>query len=645
MIYSILYAVLAALALGILVFVHELGHYLMARREGMRVEAFSIGFGKPIFSWLRDGVQWQFCWIPFGGYVKIAGMEKQGVLEPYQIEDGFYGKGPWSRIKVALAGPVVNIVLAFIVFSFIWMTGGRDKPFTECTHLIGWVEPASALYKEGMRPGDQINTYGNEPFTGFRQLATAALLDQGPYSITGEKFNYLQGTVSPFSYSLDLGDSLTGLDKMSLALRMMAPASYLIYDEKLGSLEDSPMEESGLKSKDRVIWVDGELVFSRHQLSSLINQSKALLTVSRGDKVFITRIPRLQIRDLRLNSTEKAELQDISYALKIDEPFAGLYFIPYNLTEGCVVDDPVPYIDDLAIEREAFEPSKSSDLEIPLQAGDRILSVDGTSISSIQSLFSSLQKRQVQMVVVRGGSYPSVSASVADEKFMDNISFKDLQTMVKSIGSADRISSIGNLHLLNPITPKPRYEFPLTYSIKDRVKNAVVSQKSQKKGKASSDEAASALRAVEANQKQLMLGLPLQDRLVKYNPSPFHLMGASLQEAWKMIYALVTGYASPKYLAGPVGIVQVIHYGWGQGVKEVLFLVAAISFNLGIVNLLPIPVLDGGHICFALYEMITKKRIKAKTMEKLIIPFIILFIAFFVYLTYQDLYRLLGKFF
>jgi len=65
---SFFYIFLAILGLGVLVFIHELGHYIVARREGMRVEAFSIGFGKPIFTWMRDGVKWMICILPFGGY-------------------------------------------------------------------------------------------------------------------------------------------------------------------------------------------------------------------------------------------------------------------------------------------------------------------------------------------------------------------------------------------------------------------------------------------------------------------------------------------------------------------------------------------------------------------------------------------------
>src|SRR5258708_6229980 len=99
----------------------------------MRVEAFAIGFGKPIFTWERKGVKWHICMLPFGGYVKIAGMQKEGNQEPSDIADGFFGKTPWQRIKVAIAGPLVNIVFALVVFSVLWFSGGRNKQFTEFT--------------------------------------------------------------------------------------------------------------------------------------------------------------------------------------------------------------------------------------------------------------------------------------------------------------------------------------------------------------------------------------------------------------------------------------------------------------------------------------------------------------------------------
>src|ERR1700720_3096977 len=112
MIVNLIYILLAIFGLSILIFIHELGHYFMARRLGMRVETFSIGFGKPIYSWMRDGVRWQIGWLLFGGYVKIAGMDTSDQRDLYAVEDGFFGKRPLDRIKVAFMGPFVNIVFA-----------------------------------------------------------------------------------------------------------------------------------------------------------------------------------------------------------------------------------------------------------------------------------------------------------------------------------------------------------------------------------------------------------------------------------------------------------------------------------------------------------------------------------------------------
>ena len=366
--------------------------------------------------------------------------------------------------------------------------------------------------------------------------------------------------------------------------------------------------------------------------------------VARGDQVFLTRIPRLQIRDLRLDSAAKADLQDVEFALGIRTALSSLYYIPYTLTEECLVQSPVTYIDETATEKKLFEPLADS-IEIPLLSGDRILAVDGAPVQQLHEFFSAIQTRHVQMVVVRGENYAPLSWNKADQSFVSGISFPDLNKLTESVGGSSRLSHVGNLYLLNPIVPKPRYEFPLTYSLKERITEAVSSQKKQKQGEAVSEERSKALKMLEDSQNQVMLGLPLKDRTVNFNPSPVQLMVSSLQEAWKTLYATITGYTSPKYLAGPVGMVQVIHHGWSDGFKEVIYLIAMISLNLGILNLLPIPILDGGHICFYLFEMITGKKIKAKTMEKLIIPFIVLFVAFFIYLTYQDIVRLLSKFF
>jgi len=643
MIYSLLYFLLAALGLGLLVFIHELGHYFMARKVGMRVEAFSVGFGKPIKTWERDGVKWQIGMIPFGGYVRIAGMEKKGHLEPHEIEDGFYGKKPWARIKVALAGPVVNIVFSFLVFCVIWSLGGREKPFADYTKHIGWVENRSDLYKTGVRPGDEILCYGNLPFEGFSQLLSSAFLDDGVQKISGYKINYFENLSTPFSYEVNPGKDLKGLEKYAAVASIINPATYLIYRPD-GLMASSPVKESGILPGDRVIWVDGELVFSRRQLTDVVNRAGTFLTVERAGRRFLTRVPRLQIRDLRMNKEEKAELEDWSHEVGLQGDFSSFWFIPYNVTPSSEVEYAVAYINEQAKEQKQFEKG-FSDFEIPLEPGDKIVAVDGVTISSGADLLTGLQVRRVQMIVERGDPYPPVAWEEADQDFTKGISFPDVQKLIFSIGTDKRVSSIGNLHLLAPIAPKPFSALPLSASVQSKRENALSEQKKQIEEIKNPKEKVAALRGLEEDQKRLLLGGIFEDRKVLYNPSPVTLFGGVFSETWKTIKALFTGYLSPKYMSGPVGIVGAMQYGWTLGLKEALFWIAVISVNLGIVNLLPVPVLDGGHICFALYEAVTKKPIKSKTMEKFVFPFVILIIIFFVYLTYQDIVRVVSRFF
>ncbi len=140
-----------------------------------------------------------------------------------------------------------------------------------------------------------------------------------------------------------------------------------------------------------------------------------------------------------------------------------------------------------------------------------------------------------------------------------------------------------------------------------------------------------------------MLGLPNpQDRKVIYNPKPGALFTNVAHEIWGTLQALLSGSLSPKYITGPVGIVHVVHSQSMVSFKEALFWIGAISLNLGILNLLPIPILDGGTILLSFFEMVTKKRVKPKTLEKVVVFFAILLVTFFVFLTYNDIIRVFG---
>lgn len=605
---SAFHILLAALAIGFLIFIHEFGHYLVARRQGMVVEVFSIGFGRPIVSWMRDGVKWQVGILPFGGYVKIAGMEKKGNLEPHQIRNGFYGKGPWARIKVALAGPIVNVAFALAAFCVIWSLGGRDRPFSSHTHHIGYVNPESQIYASGVRSGDVIQEVNGKPYNAYEQLFYAAVLEKKPWTIRGEKVDYFANTSSPFQFTPTYESSLNATDRLKFAATQFAPASFLIFPEpsKGQPLFQplSPISKSGIRPADRLMWANDKLLFSTADLTQAVNDLNALITVERGQKTFVTTIPRIKISDLKLSMEQKGELDDWKHEANLNAKLPDLFFIPYNLNTHAIVEDILPLISySESHSNESISRGSSPEL---LKPHDRIIAIDGIPIHSGEEFFREIQTRRVLLIVKSNENLTPILWTKADTVFTSEINWEALNKISSSIGTDHAIHELAGFRLLQPVIPK-------TYS-------------------------EMGIKGIESN--ALALGVSIQDRFVAYNPSPITLFLNTFNEMWRTIVSMFSGHFAPKMLSGPIGIIQVMEKSWEQGVKEALYWMAVISLNLGVLNLLPLPVLDGGHICFALWESVTKRRIKSKTMERMIVPFVVLFIAFFIYITYHDIIKL-----
>lgn len=646
---SIIYIFLALLGLNFLVFIHELGHYIVARRNKMRVEVFSIGFGKPMIAWMRKGVKWQICPFFVGGFVKIAGMEKEGDLEPHEIPNGFYSKKPWARIKVALAGPAVNLAFTLLIFALIWVFGGREKPFSQFTRLIGWMDPKSEFYANGVRPGDELTCYNGEAFDGYQDLIYAALLNGHEATVEGNKIDYYTDVKIPYDYTLQPYESPL-LRKGFTTVGVLAPAHYLIYDDFSNSRENalyphSPMAQSGIQKHDRLIWVDGELVFSQEQLIHMINDGKVLLTVERDAKTFLVKVPRLPMRDIRFSRDQLLELDDWSYEAGIRRSQEEAYFIPYFLEDDLKVGTLMSFVDKNSQITHVSRLSPTSPIDGVLERGDRILAVDGQAVFSGPQLMDAVQKRRIQMIVKRNANLKKIFWKEEDHVFKTETDWDDIIPIVNSIGSSQPLKSNGDFYLLNPVTPIALKDFPFPAEMRATFDQNLKKQLGEAKKIADPEEREKALSQVHLYQSRLMLGVQFQDRQVIYNPSPFTLFYQVFQEITRNLVAFVSGYFSPKYFGGPIFIVQVMKQSWAMGIKEALFWLGAISLNLGILNLLPIPVLDGGHVCFSMIEKIRGKPIKAKTMQRLMIPFVVLLIFVFIYLTYNDLTRIFGRFF
>ena len=650
MISSAIYIILALFGLSFLIFIHEFGHYLMARRVGMRVETFSIGFGKPIYSWVKDGVKWQIGWLLFGGFVKIAGTDAGKDVDPYLIEDGFFGKGPWARIKVAFMGPLVNLLFAIVVFSLLWMAGGRVKNFSEFTSKIGWIDTKSELYEKGVRPGDEIASYDNYSFKGFKDHIIGPMTASGEVTVHGSLVDSQTNETTPFDYTIKTYPHPDLFNKSFVTAGILKSANYLIYDRFSNNLENpliegSPLKNSGIQYEDRIVWVDGEPIFSLEQFSEILNDNRVLVTVKRGDEIFLKRVPRILAKEIRPDIEFREELIDWQYEAGLNfKKYPDLYTIPYNISYDCVVENVLKFIDKEDKE-EAFPKTTFSDIEKMLQKGDKIIAIQGKPITKSYELIRDLQTKSVNIIVQRDAfTVENILWTEADNHFFQNLDWEQLEKIYSSIGTETPVNQLGKLVKLKPVTPKRLSNFPMS----EESINSLAIERKERRAQIENiedvEKRSHLLRLIDEDENQLIVGVKLQDRKVNYNPKPFELFQNITLELCRTLKALVTGLLSPKFLLGPVGIVHMVQGTSQLGLKEALFWLGLISLNLGFLNLLPIPVIDGGTIVLSFFELISGRRINPKILEKIVAVFAILLISFFVYLTYHDILRLFGLF-
>lgn len=277
---SALYMIVGTLvALGVLVTFHEFGHFWVARRCGVKVLRFSVGFGMPLLRWHdKQGTEFVVAAIPLGGYVKMLD-EREGEVPADQLDQSFNRKSVRQRIAIVAAGPIANFLLAMVFFWALAMLGTEQvRP------VIGAVESGSLAAKAGLGAGQEIIAIDGEPTSGWAAVnlqLVRRLGESGSLQLLVRE----QGSTVDSPRELVLDKWLKGADEpdpiRSLGIRPWRPALPPVLAEMDPK---GPAQAAGLKTGDRLLALDGKVVDDWQQVVDTVRMhpdTKIMLRVER----------------------------------------------------------------------------------------------------------------------------------------------------------------------------------------------------------------------------------------------------------------------------------------------------------------------------------------------------------------------------
>jgi regulator of sigma E protease len=538
--------------LGILVFVHEFGHFIVGRMCGIAVETFSIGFGPPIVRFTRGGTDYRISWVPLGGYVKFAGSHPSedvpSGLDGIPFRDASLAK----RAAAVIAGPLFNFVLAISVYAVLGASGIKQPPAS-----IGGVMENSAAEAAGIKYGDVLVDIDGAPIEFWRDLEGIISKSAGktlPIKVKrGDEIVSLTLTPKKVEVTNFLGNRVS-IGRAGIALGRMSPVVHV-------TSKDSPAVNAGLKSGDEIVAVSYSGVDTEVKYFPDLEAAVQKI-MSRGTPYIEFKIRKSAIPGDKESKPGKVRSITLNTGAFKDLAPETAFLKALNISDAQLT---------IVETRDT--------LKDVLKRGDRIFAWNGVVLRNIFHLRELLEENKAKTVNL-----------TIDRNFVR----EEIEVSLKP------------LDVQKPEGKVTIYTFPALFWGQ----------------------------------------LVDPEYLVEQYTNPFSALAYGFSETIdksgsliKSVAKLFTGEVPLGALGGPMLIAKVAGDSVKAGWQTFLGSLALISINLGIINLFPIPVLDGGQLVLMGAELVRRKPMKESAIENFQKLGFAMIMALVVLATYNDLSR------
>jgi len=600
--------------IGLVIFVHEAGHFLAARLCGVRVEVFSLGFGPRLFGWRRGATLYQVAAIPVGGYVRMAGEMGDGSGRPPRSDD-LVSKSVGQRFFIYSGGVLMNVLFALVVFPLVLASG---VPTTE---PIVVPDKGSPAWQAGIEPGTRVLSVGGDEVYDFWHIPSeVALAGRGPID-----FVVLPpGAGEPLTVPIEPVYSTDGGFRQVGVRQGFDPQLRLSVDEH------GPAWEAGLRTDDRWLGVDGV--------------PRGLPLVEQIARAFGDGEPR-RVHVLR----DGQELAfDVTPTPEPSEPSDRLFGITplQNRVGAWRAGD--PHLSRLGLVRgERLIAIDDHPIEQPDDVLDALLAP--AADPAAPTVFRFRDEAGVEREARLAGRLDEEEAVRLDGNlFLDHDPESSLVYVAPDrpaarggLRTGDRLRAIGTSAVS---TWKTVYD----QTRKAAKRSAVVVVAYERRAPDGSWARGEALVEPEPMTQydygfgpRAAQGIYRTDSLGASISAGFDASWRFLTDAWLTLKKMLTQEVSTENMGGIITIGTVSYSFAAEGWAKLFFFLCMLSINLAFLNVLPIPVLDGGHLFFCVVEAIKGSPVSERTLGYSQVVGLVLILTLMVYVTYQDVLKIL----